>query len=157
MSIKQIMVDSQFLGEEKKPQKKGFVLFKKKEDPSSDADAPKMPDQINSLDRRLRILENRYTELNRKTQLIDKNRLNERKIITQEIRSINSDVLELKKEINGIKTKMDLIINELRSCSRKEEVDALRKYIELWEPINFITRNEVDKIIQEKFDEINNK
>lgn len=35
----------------------------------------------------------------------------------------------------------------------KEEVHTLNKYINLWEPVNFVTQNEVEKIISRMLDD----
>ena len=136
----------------KEGQDKGFSLFKKKEEPAG----PTVSDvlnQVNVLDRRLRILESRYTDLNRKAQVTEKNMLNERKIVTGEIRSMDSDILDLKRQINDLKNKVEMIISELKTAARKEDLEAIRKYVELWEPVNFVTRNEVENIINEKLGE----
>ncbi|MBW2965674.1 hypothetical protein KY342_01060, partial [Candidatus Woesearchaeota archaeon] len=97
------------------------------------------------------------TDLNRKAQVTESNIVNERKRFITEIKTINSDIVELKKEIEGMKNKMDLIVNELQNFASKDEVDVMKKYIEFWEPVNFVTRNEVEKIIKEKLGENSNK
>jgi hypothetical protein len=83
--------------------------------------------------------------------------VNERKRFITEIKTINSDIIELKKEIEGIKNKMDLIVNELKNFASKDEFEVIKKYIEFWEPLNFVTRNEVGKIIEEKLGKNSNK
>lgn len=140
--------------QDKGGQKGGFHLFKKKEEPKppKELQAPDVSSSVNALDQRLKIIESRYYDLNRKTQLMDKNALEQRKKVTSEIKLINDDILELKRNINDIKKKMEKVISELKSCARKEDVQTLSKYIDLWEPLNFATREEVDKIIQEKLD-----
>ena len=70
------MVDIGAAEGESKPAKKGG-LFSKKVEPTG----PSISDileQINGLGRRLRLLESRYTDLNRKMQVTEKNMLNER-------------------------------------------------------------------------------
>jgi hypothetical protein len=47
-----------------------------------------------------------------------------------------------------------MIIKELRMSAKKEEVDGLKKYVELWEPVKFVTQNQVEKIVEEKVEEI---
>ena len=147
-----------FPGEEaeKPPEKKGgFSLFKKKEPPKEapEQQAPNVIQSVNALDARLKILEGRYNDLNRKIQLMDKNTLNERTRFTKEMKIINSDILDLKRQINEIMSNMDMIISELKTCARKDELDALNKYIDLWEPLKFATKEEVEKIIEEKLGE----
>ena len=44
---------------------------------------------------------------------------------------------------------MGLIIKELQSVARKEEVKVLEKYINLWNPIKFVTSNEVEQIVND--------
>lgn len=148
-------VPFKFPGEEEKlPEKKaGFSLFKKKELSKEQEPGPDILQTINAVDARLKVLEGRYNDLNRRTQLIDKNLLNERKRFAKETKLVSSDILELKRNINGIMNKIDLVISELQTCARKEELDALSKYIDLWEPIKFATKSEVEKMIDEKLEE----
>lgn len=132
-----------------KQEKKGFALFKKRKDSEIGPSIPDILERTTTIDRRLRILEGRYNDLNRKTQLTDKSLLNERKRFTQETRTIDSDILELKREVNEIKNKLGIVINELTSCVRKDDLEALKKYIDLWDPMKFITRDQAEKIIKE--------
>ena len=135
------------------PAKKGIGgLFAKK----TQEVGPNISDvleQVNSVSRRLRIIESRYTDLNRKTQVTEKNMLNERKRFITEIKTINSDVLELKRSLNEVMFKMEIVVSELSNFAGKEDLASLKKYIELWEPVKFVTRNEVEKIIEEKLEE----
>jgi len=62
---------------------------------------------------------------------------------------MTSDINEIRKEIHEIKDKLILLIKELQSVARKEEVKVLEKYINLWSPIKFVTQNEVEQIINE--------
>lgn len=133
----------------------GGLFGKKKE-----AAGPTVSDvlmQVNELARRLRVLESRYTELNRKALVTEKNMLNERRRRTSEIKTIDLDILELKRDFNELKTKMDMIISELKNFAAKEDIEAIRKYVQLWEPINFVTREEVENIINEILEEKSNK
>ena len=50
--------------------------------------------------------------------------------------------------------KMKMIIKELKLCSKSEDLTVLKKYIDLWDPVRFVTQNEVEKIIEEKIEEM---
>ncbi len=80
--------------------------------------------------------------------------LSRNKQITTEIKTINLEINEIKKEIIEIKDRILLIIKELQMCAKREEVKILDKYINLWEPVNFVTRNEVKDIIKETLKDI---
>ena len=99
--------------------------------------------------RRLKILEERYNNLKSRTQLIDQNVLMNNKKQTTEFKTINSDISELKNSINNINEKINLIIKELMNTAKKVDVEVLQKYINLWEPVNFATRKEVEKLFSE--------
>lgn len=139
-----------FLGAE--PSEKKGGLFRKKEEIAI-PQGPSNFEQISTIDRRLRILESRYTDLSRKIQVVDGNLLNHRKLVTKEIKAINLDILDIKKQMLDFKNKIGMIIGDLSSCTRKDELEALKKYIELWDPVNFVTRNEVEQIVDEKLED----
>ncbi|MFH1053604.1 MAG: hypothetical protein V1740_04285 [Candidatus Woesearchaeota archaeon] len=109
--------------------------------------------QLNNVSLRLRVLEERYTNIRRKTQVIEQNMLNAHKQIKEEIKMNGSDMTDMKREIIDIKNKIRQIVLELKNCALKEDLSVLRKYVEMWEPINFITQNQAEKMIQEAIDE----
>lgn len=138
--------------EGQQPAKKGFTLFGKKKEEGGPSISDTL-ENINEVARRLRIIEGRHTDLDRKTQFIEKNMLNEKKRVIRELKANDSDILELKKEIAEIKSKLEMMAADLKNFASKEDVESLRKYIELWEPVNFATREEVEKIVQEAVEE----
>jgi len=111
--------------------------------------SPPPMDNMNELGRRLRTLEGRYTDLQTKSQLMEQNMLGSHKRLLSEIKSTNLDIREVKKELQEIKERLLSLITELQSCAKKEEVKVLQKYIHLWEPMNFVTRNEIQEVVEE--------
>jgi predicted nucleic acid-binding Zn-ribbon protein len=105
--------------------------------------------EVRDLGRRLRTLEERYSNLQTKTQITEQNILSRHKRVTVELKTMNMDINELKKEMMEIKDRILLLIKEIQTLAKKEEFQVLQKYINLWEPINFVTRNEVNDIIKE--------
>ena len=96
---------------------------------------------------RLRMMEERYNELNNKAELIEQNMLIKNKKITNEVRAFKEDLEKLRSEITEIKDKIITIINEIKLLARKEDVQVLKKYLEYWKPANFITRSQLDEEI----------
>jgi hypothetical protein len=105
--------------------------------------------EVLMISRRLRIIEEQYTNIRRKIQVTDQNMLSYQKKNITEIKAVNLEINELRHLIDDMQNNILLVIKELRLCAKKEEVNVLQKYINLWEPVNFVTRNEVEKIIQE--------
>ncbi len=97
---------------------------------------------------RMRILEERYNELNQKTELIEQNMLTKDKKLANEVKALKEDMGKLGTKIVAVEDKIITIINELKLLPRKEDVDVLKKYIDYWKPINFVTRDQLDKEIE---------
>jgi len=103
--------------------------------------------EVNNIERAIKVLEDRVYNLREKEKIDSENVLDTNKKVFGEIRVINSDLLDVKRDVEDIKTKLRLIISDLRVSAKKEEIDQLKKYLDLWEPLNFITRGEVEKIV----------
>lgn len=110
-------------------------------------------EQVNKVSRRLRVLEERYSNLQRKDLVSDQNMLRSHKKIHTELRSVNMEISDLKKDLKEIKETVGLIVRELRNCARREEVRVLEKYLNLWQPVKFVSQNQVVKIVKQMIEE----
>lgn len=93
---------------------------------------------MNNLLREVNILKNDFIRKNQEMK--------------KELRAINDDVLEFKREQEKTLQKMDLIIAELKKTAGIEEVMTLKKYIEYWNPINFVTQRDLDRAIRSRME-----
>ncbi len=137
------------------PKKQGVFGFGKPQQPQTDVSG--MTSDISTISRRLKLLEEGFTNLRRFFQVSEENMISKNKHYSAEIKTINSDIIEIRKEMQEIKDKMMLVIRELQATARKEEVKVLEKYINLWNPIKFVTQNEVEQIINEVLEKKENK
>ena len=131
------------------PPKRG--IFGKQPQPEG-PDLAGMTGEINSLSRRLRLLEESSANLRRFFQVTEENTINRNKHFSAEIKTINSDISEIRKEMQEVREKLLLVIKELQSVARKDEVKVLEKYINLWNPVKFVSQNEIESIINEVID-----
>lgn len=129
------------------PQQKKPGMFGKPKQQTADTG---LSDQINSLSGRLRMLEERINMANRKIEVGESNMLENQKRNNVDIRQLNSEIIDVKRLIEEIKEKMDVILRELPNLAARDELEVLKRYIEMWEPMKFVTRNELDKILEEK-------
>jgi len=114
---------------------------------------PTLSSSINDISRRLRILEERYVNLRRKTQVTDQNMISSNRQEFDEIRAVNAEISELRREVHEMKDKIQIFIKELQMCANKEDVKIVERFINLWEPINFVTQNEAERIVKNVIDE----
>lgn len=130
---------------EEEAKKPGIFASKQEAVPSFASD---MTDQLRNMSRRLRILEERYANQRKNAQVSEHNLVGENKKTQAQIRTIQTDIDDIKKQLYEMKQKFDLIGAELQDVAKREDVIVLEKYINLWEPVNFVTRSEVEKLIQ---------
>jgi len=107
--------------------------------------------ELVSFTTRLRVLEGKFDNLRRKIQFIEQNFLETRKKELTEVKTINSDIKDLKMEFEDIKSVLRNIVDETGKFAKLEDFKVLQKYISYWEPLNFVTHDQCEKLINEKF------
>ena len=110
--------------------------------------------QMNSMSARLRILEDRYTNMRKRDQVIEQNMLTNHKNASADLKELHVEISDVNREINVIKNKIKLIISDLNNFARKDEVKVLERYVNLWEPIKYATYSEAEKIARRVFEEL---
>jgi hypothetical protein len=101
---------------------------------------------------RIRDVEGKYNLLRDRALIINQNMIDQYQKTYTDIKIINEDIKVLKEDIFHIKETLKHVISELDHFSRKEDIKVLEKYINLWNPMKFITEEEVRKIIKEEKD-----
>jgi hypothetical protein len=129
----------------------GSKDLKKQAEPTGEV--IQLMDQANVAMRRLRMLEERNSTIQRKNQLTDENMLANQKKVATEIKSINLELGEVKEEVKKLKDTLLLVIQELKECAKKNDIEVLEKYLRLWEPVKFVTQNQVERIVKELIDQ----
>jgi len=118
-------------------------------------DVPQQPDfkdlteDIGNLGRRLRILEESITNIRRALQVTEQNMLGKHKLFATEIKTFSSDMRDIKAEISEIKEKIVDLVAELKEAAKRDDVKVLEKYINFWNPVKFVTQNEVEALVKE--------
>ena len=108
--------------------------------------------QVAEANRRLRLLEDRYKTLHQKMQLTDENMLDSHKKIHKELRANKSEIDELKHTIGKLNENVGLVIAELKKCARTEDIKTLEKYLGYWQPVKFVTQEQVERIVKDMLD-----
>lgn len=97
---------------------------------------------------RVRDLEGRYNLLRDRVLIINNNMIEEYKRLMSELKLINNEVREAKNEIQKLKESMKHVIKEFELFARKEDILFVEKYINLWNPLKFVTEEDVLRIIE---------
>lgn len=107
---------------------------------------------ILSVIQRQKDLESSFDRLGEKFEFLDHNNIENFKKVFNDFKAIKSEIRDIKTDIQKIKEQNLKIVKQLKITAQIDEVKKLEKYIDLWEPLNFVTREEL-KESQEKFKE----
>jgi hypothetical protein len=106
-------------------------------------------DQISNITRRLKLLEERLIALKSKSTMLEENEMAEKKVVEKQIKDLSTQIKDVKMSVSQVRDDVLLIIKELQTLAKKDKVDMLEKYIEIWSPINYVSQNEVQKLVRD--------
>lgn len=98
----------------------------------------------------IKALEGKVNNLLREVDVLKNDFMRKQGEARKEIKTMNDDFLELRHQQEGVVQKMDLIVKELRKTAGMEEVMTMKKYLELWSPLNFVTQRDVERVVESK-------
>jgi hypothetical protein len=102
----------------------------------------------NSLNTRMRVLEERLFNLQKKFHVRDENMLDTNKTVGSDLKTLNRELGELKTQVSDLKEQVRIVADELSSKANESEFLVLKKYLELWRPLNFVTAADVQRLVE---------
>ena len=111
-------------------------------------DVMEMSEVVRDTSGRIRVIEERYSNLRKILQVNEQNTLKISRDLKSEVKMLSDEVIEIKTLLSDMKDELKLVISELKVSAKKEDVTVLEKYINLWEPLNFVTQRDVDSIVR---------
>ncbi|MDP1694931.1 MAG: hypothetical protein Q8L34_05315 [Candidatus Woesearchaeota archaeon] len=105
---------------------------------------------IVDLNNRIRTLENKYNLLGERLLVVNQNMIEEYKRLLREMKIINEDLREMRQETMLTQDAMRNMVKEMELFAKKEQVKVLEKYIDLINPMRFVTTEEVESLIIQK-------
>lgn len=90
-------------------------------------------------------IENSLELVSEKIDMIDHNTVKDFKQIHNDQKQLKDEVNDLQADIRKIKEYNEKLAKQLKLFSTKDDVMKLEKYIDLWNPLDFVTREEMKK------------
>jgi hypothetical protein len=90
-------------------------------------------------------LESSIDNLFQKTDLNSQTLSKNSKKFFNEIKTLKEDNFELRKKIKILETFNSKLIKQIKLFSTKDETKKLEKYIDLWDPMQFVNRIELEE------------
>ncbi len=132
-------------------EKGGTITIGKKKEPEISPLQIEIRNKSFDIDRRLRLLEDRYSNLRKQLQFYEESALRDKQKITEEIKATDGQLSDLNHEIQQLRERLLELVKEISECARSEDLKAVEKYVDIWEPIKFLTVEEAKKMIDEYF------
>lgn len=98
-------------------------------------------------------LESKVNNLLRQVDVFKNDYIKKNQDLKKEVKALNEELLDLKREQDAFGQKMDLVVKELRQTAGIEQVSVLKRYVDLWNPLNFVTQRDVERIVETKLAE----
>ena len=111
------------------------------------------PDPTVEVMRRTRTLEERYYTLERRTHVLEQNMISHHRKLSSDIKLLREEINDMKHVIAGMQDTVERLLNEFSNFARIEDVQAVKKYLDYWDPVRFVTANQVEKIIRDVLEE----
>lgn len=119
-------------------------------DKKQDEQVMEVSRKISDLLSRLRLLEERYGNLRREHQMTSQNMIEHHQQLSKQQRKLSDQLLEAKRTIKELSDQIGIMKGELTDSAKSHQVLALERYIDLWQPLDFITRDQAQRMIAEK-------
>ena len=103
---------------------------------------------INDLNSRIRLLESKYNLFGERLLVINKNMIEEYKKILEKQRLLQAEMKEIKNAVEMLKEIIKKTEKNFSGFAKREDLKVLEKYVELWNPVKFITEEDVISIIK---------
>lgn len=120
--------------------------------PKQGAQPKPVADQTGVLATRVKLAEGRYVNLQKRNRLTEEALLAFEKDARTQLRVLTQQVVELRRKVGDINQKMDAMVGELNSVVQKQELVVVERYLDLWQPMQFVTREEARRMIRDMRD-----
>ncbi|MFC1648590.1 hypothetical protein ACFL1B_03975 [Nanoarchaeota archaeon] len=104
---------------------------------------------VTTLGSRLRVLEEQYSTIRNRSQMADSNLIDFTKDMNSELKSLTEDILELKRTLRELNESIDIVSNELNNAVKEHDFRVLEKYVDLWNPGQFVTKAQLKSHLEE--------
>ncbi len=109
---------------------------------------------MNELANRLRVLEGKHGTYAEKLLVMNQNMIEEYKKTMSEFKVIRQSLADMTKDIDAVKNVVKHLSDEAGKFAKNQDVKVLQKYVDYWNPMNFMTEKDVlilvDKVLGKK-------
>jgi len=103
---------------------------------------------VTSLTSRIKIVEERVENMRERIELVEHSSVERHKVSVKAVKEIRDHMRTLRGDVEETKSLIERVAKRLDAFASDEEVKVLKRYVELWQPMNYVTRSEVKSIVR---------
>ena len=103
----------------------------------------------------VKAMEGKLNRVTREFETLKNSSITRENETKKDFKHLESEIIDLKHNQEQLTKKMDLIIKELKQTAGNEEVQVIKRYIEFWNPMNFVNQKDLDRYFDRKVAELN--
>ena len=128
------------------PEHKG--LFEKPAAAAAPAFEAAVKKLVASLTGKVNLIEERTDSMRERIELVEKSMVEKHKTSIKEIGELRDEMRTLRGDVLETKALIERVAGRLDAFASNEEVAVLKRYVELWQPMTYVTRSEVKSIVK---------
>jgi anion-transporting ArsA/GET3 family ATPase len=98
---------------------------------------------LNDLGSTVNVLEDRYRTLRKKIKVTDEALMTSERSMNKELSVVSEDLAELKAKITKLSELLGQAFQDSQNLVKRHEFLELKKYVEFWNPMDFVQKKEV--------------
>ncbi len=126
---------------------------KKNEDEEQKKLIQELLNQVRELTKRVKSLEENSAMFRKRVDVVDDNMLSNSRRLNALVDEQKSEIEEYKKELFDMKNMLSKLVKDIHSFAKIEDVQSLEDFVNFWDPVKFVTVDEVSKLVQNAVDE----
>ncbi len=104
--------------------------------------------QVTQLTNRIRLVEERYEQLSMKMKIIDESGLKRTKELKEMIVDLQEETNSFKGNMKEMEGALRNLIKDMQNVARNQDIKVLERYINLFDPTRFLTKEEAVELIR---------
>jgi tetrahydromethanopterin S-methyltransferase subunit G len=132
------------------PQTAEKDLFKGSDSKVAISQFSKYSERLDDIENKTRLIEDRLSVSSKKVELLEQNLIKLAKETNSSLNEINVKIKEIDNYLKELNQRFSQLAGEAISFAKKDDVEAIKKYLEFWNPVEFVTKESMEKIFDSR-------
>ncbi len=80
---------------------------------------------------------------------MEENMISHHRKLSSDIQALRAELQDTKRILAHMQETVERLIGEFQNFARIEDVQAVKKYLDYWDPVRFVTQQQVEKIVRD--------